>query len=57
MKKYLVIWRNIGEEHGPVVFATNDVKMAYEYTKNRLPYGKEALLYNDNTLEFKCIKA
>lgn len=57
MKKYIVIWRKIGEERGTVVMATNDVNTAYEYAIKRLPSGKEALLYNGDTLEYKAIKA
>ena len=57
MKKYMVIWRKIGEENGPVVMATNDVKKAYEYAIKRLPNGKEAILYNYDTLEYKGMKA
>ena len=57
MKKYIVIWRKIGEERGPVVMITNDIKTAYEYAIKRLPNGKEALLYNVNTLEYRAIKA
>lgn len=57
MKKYIVIWRKIGEEHGPVVMMTNDIKTAYEYAIKILPNGKEALLYNGNILEYKGMKA
>ena len=57
MKKYIVIWRKIGEERGPVVMITNDIKTAYEYAIKRLPNGKESLLYNGNTLEYRAIKA
>lgn len=57
MKQYTVIWKKIGEEHGTVVYATNDVKKAYEYARQKLPYGYEAFLYNGDVLEYKTIKA
>ena len=57
MKKYIVIWRKIGEERGSVVIITNDIKTAYEYAKKRLPRGKEAILYNGDKIEYQLIKA
>ena len=60
MKQYAVIWRKIGEGRGAeglVVCVTNDVKKAYEYARQKLPYGYEAVLYNGDVLEYKAIKA
>lgn len=60
MKQYTVIWRKIGEEQGAeglVACVTNDVKEAYEYARQKLPYGYEAFLYNGDVLEYKTIKA
>ena len=44
MKKYLVIWRNIGEEKGTVICATNDKKKAFEIGRKNRPYNKEMIV-------------
>ena len=57
MKKYEVIWREIGKQGGVVVCLTDDVDKAYKYIKEMLQMDKEDLLYKDGKLECAFIKA
>ena len=45
MKKYEVIWREIGKQGGVVVCLTDDVDKAYKYIKEMLPMDKEGSLH------------
>ena len=56
MKKYIVEWREIGDEKGTIVMATDDMKKAYEYA-HKCPYGKEWTVYCENKIESQGMRA
>ena len=51
MKRYIVIWKNVDEDKGTVICATNDKAKAFEMGRKNRPYGKEMIvLENDNVI-------